>query len=233
MLEQWLGELSLADFFRDYFHKQPLAQPGTARAVVPLLSWAAVGDLIAASSPRDKMVARSGKLLPSESPRNGQEFETLFRAGCSLVIRGVEDYDATFRAIADDFADTVHGPTTIHVFATPAGYHGFGWHYDCEDVFLAQTAGTKEYFLRQNTVNPEPHIEHMPADMQYEKEQSQLIACTMIPGDWLYIPSGWWHVGKSEQDSLGMSIGVLSERAGGVATMASDKRARYGFRSKD
>ncbi len=28
----------------------------------------------------------------------------------------------------------------------------FGWHYDFEDVFIAQTLGTKDYYFRDNTV---------------------------------------------------------------------------------
>ena len=31
--------------------------------------------------------------------------------------------------------------------------YGFSWHYDFEDVFIAQTDGAKEYFFRENTVD--------------------------------------------------------------------------------
>ena len=40
------------------------------------------------------------------------------------------------------------GTPQVQVFATPAGTHGFGWHYDLEDVFIAQTAGMKDYYFR-------------------------------------------------------------------------------------
>ena len=45
-------------------------------------------------------------------------------------------------------------PGTAHVqlFVTPAETHGFSWHYDAEEVFIVQTAGVKDYLLRENTV---------------------------------------------------------------------------------
>ena len=42
----------------------------------------------------------------------------------------------------------------IHVHCTPAGEHGFGWHYDAEEVFIVLIQGRKEFAVRKNTVNP-------------------------------------------------------------------------------
>jgi ribosomal protein L16 Arg81 hydroxylase len=107
------------------------------------------------------------------------------------------------------------GDVSIQVYATPAGYRSFGWHYDCEDVFIVQTSGMKEYLLRRNTVNPAPTIDAMPRDMRLELETSPAIACTLIAGDWLYIPRGWWHVAAAIENSLSISVGVLTPAARG------------------
>ena len=40
--------------------------------------------------------------------------------------------------IGRDFA----APVDVHLYCTPAGQPGFGWHYDAEDVFVLQTAGS-------------------------------------------------------------------------------------------
>ena len=60
-----------------------------------------------------------------------------------------------------------------------------------------------------------PHIAAMPRDMHYEREQTPTVGATLIPGDWLYVPRGWWHVARAYEDSLSISIGVLSPAAGG------------------
>lgn len=172
------------------------------------------------------MIARSGKLLDVPVPRSRNAFLNLFSEGCSFVVREAERHDAGIRAIADSFERDMGGLVTIQVFVTPPGHFGFGWHYDCEDVFIAQTAGVKEYVLRENTVNPEPTIDAMPSDMQFERENSQLVACTMAAGDFLYIPRGWWHMGRATEPSLGLSVGVLSDRARG--TLSIDRARQLG-----
>jgi ribosomal protein L16 Arg81 hydroxylase len=94
------------------------------------------------------------------------------------------------------------------VFATPAGTHGFGWHYDLEDVFIAQTAGVKDYYFRPNTV--EADTPFPPPDFSgYHKETSPLMTATLVPGDFLYVPSRWWHMALCKEDALSISVGLM------------------------
>jgi ribosomal protein L16 Arg81 hydroxylase len=105
----------------------------------------------------------------------------------------------------------------VQAYATPGGFRSFGWHYDCEEVFIVQTSGTKQFSLRRNTVNPRPTLDAMPADMHFERETSApVIETTLIAGDWIYIPRGWWHIGRGVEDALSLSIGVLAEEARGA-----------------
>lgn len=212
MITDWLGAMPRETFLQEHFHKAPLAQPRSARRAIPFLQWETL-DAILDQGGAEGFVAKQGALSREELPKSSTEFRALFADGNSVVVRRAEDHDARLRFLADSFAQELDAPVTIQLFATPAGYHGFGWHYDVEDVFLALTDGRKEYFLRQNTVNPVPTIDNVPADMQYEKETSPTMAATLITGDWLYIPSGWWHVGRSHEHSLSLSVGVLSARA--------------------
>ena len=101
----------------------------------------------------------------------------------------------------------------MQLYATPAGHFSFGWHYDPEEVFILQTIGVKEYFLRPNTVHPNPVLETMPRDMQYERETPACFACTLVPGDWLYIPSGYWHKARAAEAALSISLGVFAPTA--------------------
>jgi ribosomal protein L16 Arg81 hydroxylase len=136
-----------------------------------------------------------------------------FRQGCSLVLRRCERHDDVLRSLATQVASEAEGDVSIQVYATPAGFHSFGWHYDCEDVFIAQTRGAKEYFLRENTVNPRPTLDAKPHDMHFERETTPIMASYLIAGDALYIPRGWWHVARCVEPSLSISVGVLSPDA--------------------
>jgi ribosomal protein L16 Arg81 hydroxylase len=110
--------------------------------------------------------------------------------------------------LADSFSRAFAAPVNIHVYCTPGGEFGFGWHYDAEEVFIVQTTGRKQYSLRKNTVNPWPIEETLPADMHYEREIMPLMRCELAAGDWLYIPSGYWHMGDSRETAISFSIGV-------------------------
>lgn len=216
MFRSWLKTKSVEAFFSENFQRLPHSEPGSAKDAVRYLSWDKQAALMTADSRPDMIVSQNGAFLHDSEPRSIEDAQRLFAAGCTFTLRNVERFDEELRALAESFAGELEGEVAVHTFATPLDVRGFGWHYDCEDVFLVQTAGAKQYFLRQNTVNPEPTIDAMPVDMQFEKETSPVIECTLIRGDWLYVPRGWWHTTRALDDSLSISIGVLSPAAGGV-----------------
>ncbi len=213
MLSRLLTQTTAEAFFAEHFHRGPMAEPHAAADAVPLFLWSTLDRILQAPPAPDALVVRNGALVERPVPHSLDEVRRDFTEGISLVIRKGERHDPDLRKWAAAFARDVGGPATIQLFVTPAGTHSFGWHYDAEDVFLVQTAGVKEYFLRQNTVNPVPTLRNMPRNLKYEKETSPVHACTLVAGDWLYIPSGWWHVARCIEDSLSISTGVLSPRA--------------------
>jgi ribosomal protein L16 Arg81 hydroxylase len=211
VIGSWLGPLSRDAFFREHFQRAPLAQPAHGRAAVGLLNWDTVARLVAARA--DMLLVRNSTLRREDPPATFEEVRALFRDGWSVVLRHCEQHDPGLRVLAEMFARELPGQVVVQVYATPADFHSFSWHYDVEDVFIAQTAGTKDYFLRENTINPRPKLHSMPKDMQYERETTPTVAATLIAGDCLYIPRGWWHVAKAREDSLSISVGVLSPEA--------------------
>ena len=50
----------------------------------------------------------------------------------------------------------------------------------------------------------------MPADLRYADETSRVqMTCRLEAGDWLYIPSGWWHIARTQAASVHLSIGIM------------------------
>lgn len=213
MISTWLKQISREEFLASHFQKAPWAEPGSARNAVPLLTWDKVASLISAHPHPDMIISRKGHFLSGVEPASIDQAQSLFASGCSIVMRNIERFDEELSGLSKLFAEELEGEVALHSFATPIGEVGFGWHYDCEDVFIVQTAGSKEYHLRRNTVNPEPVRSAMPRDMQYRSETSPTINCTLVAGDWLYIPRGWWHTAKGLDDCLSISVGVLSPAA--------------------
>jgi 50S ribosomal protein L16 3-hydroxylase len=226
MITRWMTRITRDEFFRHHYHAAPYSEPGSGRGVIPLMTWEKVAALLGARPRPDLIVARAGVFLAGAEPEDIGQAQALFESGCSIVLRHVNQFDPDLAGLAASVENEFEGEVTIHTFATPIGAVGFGWHYDCEDVFIAQTAGTKEYLLRQNTVNPQPTLGAMPKDMEYEKESSPVMACTLAPGDWIYIPRGWWHRGFGQDDSLSISIGVLSPEAAGKVKKSQKPETR-------
>jgi 50S ribosomal protein L16 3-hydroxylase len=213
-LQKLLGDVSKQQFSAEYLHRLPLAQPGTAAEFIPWASWELLGRLLEHHA--DAMVVRQGARWTGEVPANLQEARQLCDEGWTILVRHAEQHDPQLKKIADSFHADFHAPVNIHLYVTPAGTHGFSWHYDAEDVFIVQTAGRKEYSLRKNTVNPWPLVETIPADMRYERELMPMMRVELRAGDWLYIPCGYWHKADALPDddaAISLAIGIMSPAA--------------------
>ena len=204
-LARWLGGVSLDSFRAEYLRTAPLAQPGTVDTA--LLDWDRLARVLAADPSPDVLVVARGERLAFPPPRELIELRAYFRMGIGLAMRRTERCLPEIRAIADDLAHL--GTSHVQMFVTPGGTHGFGWHYDDEDVFIAQTAGVKDYFFRPNTVAAD-----LTADAsvfaRFHDETSPLYTATLHAGDFLYIPARWWHMAKCHEDALSISVGVFT-----------------------
>ena len=213
ILQELLGEISVKDFLIRTCFRSPLAKPDTARRFEGFLSWDLL-DEIFISGHRDCWLPRhgqlpdvaTGRLSPGEARQGLQEKRT-------LLIRHAEQAHPAVKAIADDFRRLFQCPIDIQIYVTPAGEEGFDWHYDVEDVFVIQTSGEKEFYLKSNTVTPRP-LPMMSAEAQFHSEpKAPTTACLLRAGDWLYIPAGYWHKARAVTDSFHISIGVMYQPA--------------------
>jgi ribosomal protein L16 Arg81 hydroxylase len=209
MLTDWLAPDDLDWFLRSQFQTAPFARPAAAKTAVAALTWDTVDRILRSELPLDIMTVRSGQLHAVPQPRSLADARALMDAGISVVVRGAEQHDAGLRAVADGFEAALPGEVHIQVYATPGGSNSYGWHYDFEDVFIAQTAGVKDYYFRQNTVARDTVLGDQLDFTCIGRETSPIYHSRLIAGDWLYIPSTWWHLVKCAEDSLSISVGVM------------------------
>jgi hypothetical protein len=208
MLRQWLGPVPLQTFTRQMLGQTPHAAPGAAQAVVPLLDWNVLERLLAADPRPDVLVAQGGQRLDVPAPRSLAALRRLMAHGLGVVVRQAERQDPDLQRLARSFERDVPGEVHVQLYATPAGTQTFGWHFDAEEVFIAQTLGAKTYYFRRNTVSPDIGT-RQPDFTRVRDETSPLMSSCLVPGDWLYIPATWWHLVRAIDDTLSISIGVM------------------------
>lgn len=211
MLQQWLGAMPVPAFRADHLRRVPLAQPSTVVEPRALLDWDLLAAVLAAEPRPDVLVVAEGKLLPFPAPRDLDELRAYLRIGVGLCLRHTERCHPALRRVADAFEADL-GAAQVQVFVTPGGTHGFGWHFDDEDVFIVQTAGAKDYYFRANTVTDAPA--HGSVFGRFTEETSPLCTASLVPGDFLYVPARWWHMAICRETSLSVSVGVTPRLAG-------------------
>jgi 50S ribosomal protein L16 3-hydroxylase len=212
MLAEWLAPLDVEGFRRSYLHRSAWALPHSAQSALGVLDWRVLDEVLSSTTPPDTIVCAQGKMLPFPVPRDLTELRAYMRMGIGAAMRHTQRSHPRLAALAAEFEATLPGIVQVQIFVTPAETHGFGWHYDAEDVFIAQVAGIKDYYFRENTV--EANAPFPPPDFTaYHAEKSPLQTATLVPGDFLYIPARWWHMAVCREDSLSISVGVVPDAA--------------------
>ncbi|HEX7901171.1 MAG TPA: cupin domain-containing protein [Planctomycetota bacterium] len=206
-LEAFLGGMPAGEFFDRHWSRLPLARPGGARAFQIPVDF----DRILAAEGVDAFLARDAAMWEGGRSPGPERARAMAADGWTAVARDAQKHDAGLAGIAAGFERDLGAPVNVHLYATPAGRSGFGWHYDVEDVFILQVRGAKEYPLRKNTVLPWPVLEAMGPDLHYEREISPVWTARLEEGDALYIPPGWWHRANGVGNgSLTIAVGLMS-----------------------
>jgi ribosomal protein L16 Arg81 hydroxylase len=211
-LTRLLGEIPPSQFLERHFLKLPFARPGGCRELLPPVTWKTIENILGQPNV-DVLAGREGQPWTGPAPTSPAEARKAFEAGYTIGIRHAEKHDPALKELADDFHRDFLAPIDVHLYCTPAGCPGFGWHYDAEDVFLLQLQGDKEWWLRKNTVNPWPLVETLPGDMRYEREIMPPMNCRLKADDWLYLPAGYWHRSLAGRESISLSVGIRSVTA--------------------
>jgi 50S ribosomal protein L16 3-hydroxylase len=211
VLRTWLGGIAVEEFVSTHLGRRPLAAPHLAASAARHCGWSVMDELLA-SSHSDTLVVARGELHAENAPRSTLELGALFARGLGVAVRGADRACAAVATLASSLGEDLPGRQRVIAFATPRNSSGFAWHFDAEEVFVVQTAGAKTYFFRANTVTPRPLRAEPSAFAAYRSETATMFEARLHPGDWLYLPSGYWHAAHAHEDSLSISIGVMPQR---------------------
>src|SRR5688572_24046472 len=210
MLPEWLAPDEVGWFASNHLGKTPCARPAAAMDALPLGTWQTVEAVLGSDLPVDVLTVAGGETVRVRQPRSRADVARLMEAGVSVVVRAAEKHDLGLARLAERFERVLPGEVHVQLYATPAGTNSYGWHYDFEDVFIAQTAGVKDYYFRANTVARDVVLGDRLDFTSFRNERSPLMSARLVAGDWLYLPARWWHLVKCVQESLSISVGVMS-----------------------
>jgi mannose-6-phosphate isomerase-like protein (cupin superfamily) len=172
--------------------------------LVGLLSLEDADHLLTSSAIRTPSirVARDGAVLPESTYTRGATLAgkqltglvdarkalDLFDQGATVVFQGLHRYwPALTRLVAELELELGH-PCQANAYLTPPGSQGFAVHSDSHDVFVFQTAGSKQW---------EVHTPDGVEDVLLE------------PGLSMYLPTGTPHAARAQETvSLHVTLGI-------------------------
>ena len=147
-------------------------------------------------------VAQDGQVLPDSAYTRGATLSgkpltglvdprkalELFGGGATIVLQGLHRYwEPLTRLVAELELELGH-PCQANAYLTPPGSQGFAVHSDTHDVFVFQTAGSKQW---------EVHGDDGPEEVLLE------------PGVSMYLPTGTPHAARAQETvSLHVTLGI-------------------------
>lgn len=173
-------------------------------ALVGLLSIDDADRLLTSSAIRTPSirVARDGAVLPESSYTRGATLAgkplsglvdarralDLFEQGATVVFQGLHRYWPPLTRLVAELELELGHPCQANAYLTPPGAQGFAVHSDSHDVFVFQTAGSKQW---------EVHTPDGVEDVVLE------------PGLSMYLPTGTPHAARAQDTvSLHVTLGI-------------------------
>ncbi|MBZ2209853.1 cupin domain-containing protein [Massilia soli] len=202
---QLLGDITPAQFLRDYWHKKPLLIRNAIPGFKPLVKLEALVELAKLNHVESRLISKvDGNWDMQHGPI--EELPPHDSGEWTMLVQGVNLYNADadallrqFRFIPDARLDDL-----MISFATDGG--GVGPHFDSYDVFLLQAQGKRRW-----RIGPQKDlslVDGLPLKILANfKPQEEFV---LEPGDMLYLPPHYAHDGIAEGDCMTYSIGFRS-----------------------
>jgi len=197
-----LGNITPAEFLRDYWHKKPLLIRAAIPGFKPLLTFAKLAEMARLNHVESRLVTLQGNEWNmqhgplAELPPRDEKGWTMLVQGVNLHDERADELLRQFRFVPDARLDDL-----MISFATDGG--GVGPHYDSYDVFLLQAHGKRRW--RISAQQDKTLIEGLPLKIlaNFTPEEEFVLE----PGDMLYLPPHYAHDGIAEGDCMTYSIG--------------------------
>jgi hypothetical protein len=127
------------------------------------------------------------------------------RSGATIVVDAIDEMSASIGTLAERLEWDLRENIQVNAYAGWRTARGFDVHWDDHDVIILQVAGHKDWKIFGSTRNSPLYRDVEAA----EKPSTPIWEETLGPGDFLYIPRGWWHVATPKNEpSLHLTFGI-------------------------
>jgi lysine-specific demethylase/histidyl-hydroxylase NO66 len=130
-----------------------------------------------------------------------------FAEGATIVLQSLHRSWAPLARFCRDLELRLTHPVQANAYLTPAGATALAPHHDTHDVFVLQVHGRKHWEVRQPVVEAPLPRHHSRKELA--AGQPLLFDAELAPGDCLYLPRGFVHAARTQEDtSLHVTVGV-------------------------
>jgi 50S ribosomal protein L16 3-hydroxylase len=204
----FLGNLSPADFLKQYWQKKPLLikqsfpnyqSPITAEELAGL----ACEEGIESRLIQERVKDNSWQL--QHGPFQEHDFTSLPKSHWSLLVQAVNHHIPALNQLLDEF-NFVPVWRVDDIMVSYAPVNGsVGPHLDNYDVFLLQVQGRRHWHINEHDYTEDDFLDELELKIlaDFKAEQDWILE----PGDMLYLPPGVAHHGIALDDCMTFSVG--------------------------
>ncbi len=206
------------------------------------MSLADVDHIIATTAPRTpsfRLVKDGRPLPPGSYTRSGRvggrpyqgaaDVAKVYRAfaeGATVVLQSLHRSWAPLARFCRDLELALTQPVQANAYLTPAGATALAPHHDTHDVFVLQVHGRKHWEVRQPVVEAPLPRHHSRKELA--ARQPLLFDADLAPGDCLYLPRGFVHAARTQDDtSLHVTVGVHTITGHDVLAAVLERAAEH------
>lgn len=200
------GDLTPAQFLREYWQQKPLFIKGGAPELAGLLDGNDLAGLALEEHVESRIVSqdRKGNWQLRRGPFTEQDFQSLPERNWTLLVQAVDHYLPELADLLERFSFLPHWRMDDVMVSYAVDGGGVGPHYDSYDVFLIQGQGTRLW-----RVGPPASDENLlpHPDLRILRDMDVTAEFLCEPGDILYLPPRAAHWGIARGECMTWSVG--------------------------
>lgn len=213
-----LGDLSVAEFLRDYWQKKPVLIRNAWPGFQPLLSSDELAGLSLEEEIESRIVQEEGRDGPwtiQRGPFTEDDYRQLPESHWTLLVQAVDHWIPDAADLLEHFRFIPGWRIDDLMISYAVDGGSVGPHYDQYDVFLLQAAGQREWRIGQMCSEQSPILQG--PKIRVLEDFAETDRWLLNPGDMLYLPPQLAHYGIARGECMTYSVGF---RAPSLAELA-------------
>ncbi len=236
------------DFLSQTFDKKPLLIPGAADKFDDVFTWDALNGILNMTNvwtSQNMRLALDGQVMAAEEycvSRMGRDGEKVMRPifprmekflqrGATLNLNFAEMLHPGMASAAMTLAMRFAAAIECNVYSSWKGKPAFSPHFDSMDVFVLHIAGEKRWRVYENRFDAPAEAvgyRHSTLSDEFNDKFRGDVAMEplLTPGDFLYIPKGYYHDALASSDAcLHLTFGLMEQRGEDIVRHIIDQLA--------